>query len=345
MSSNASSIDRLKQRVNSNWPAIDASVTVSQEKKKELLSLFSEAPKLDSEDRSIVAFGSIGRNEWTTGSDLDWTLLIDGQADPAHLQTAQRIRDDLATVVIKKPGPTGVFGNMAFSHDIIHRIGGENDTNTNMTQRILLLLESIVIGSNSDAYDRVIRGILNRYLEEETSFSHSSERPYGVPRFLLNDIVRFWRTMAVDFANKQRERAGVGWGLRNTKLRMSRKLIFAAGLLICFDCELGTPQATLLEHLLSLTKRTPLEILADAVLTYGTDECAVNIFSAYDQFLTMLGDTAIREHLDKLTAHHAQHDPVFQEVRKISHAFRDGLSKLFFETKGLSELTIEYGVF
>ena len=44
--------------------------------------------------------------------------------------------------------------------------------------------------------------------------------------------------MAVDFASKQRDRAGEGWGLRNAKLRMSRKLIFASGLLVCFSANL-----------------------------------------------------------------------------------------------------------
>ena len=59
--------------------------------------------------------------------------------------------------------------------------------------------------------------------------------------FLLNDIVRFWRTMAVDFASKQKEIAlEEGWGLRNAKLRMSRKLIFASGLLVCFGCNLDS---------------------------------------------------------------------------------------------------------
>ena len=127
---------------------------------------------------------------------------------------------------------------MAFSHDIIHQIGGQNDTNRNTTQRILLLLESAPIGRNNQAHEQIIRGVVSRYLEEDTHLLTADSRQYRIPRFLLNDIVRFWRTMAVDFASKQRDRAGEGWGLRNAKLRMSRKLIFVSGLLVCFGCNL-----------------------------------------------------------------------------------------------------------
>jgi predicted nucleotidyltransferase len=44
----------------------------------------------DSYDTSVVVFGSLGRNEFTEASDIDWTLLIDGSADPMHLEVTQK---------------------------------------------------------------------------------------------------------------------------------------------------------------------------------------------------------------------------------------------------------------
>jgi len=105
--------------------------------------LFEKIPKYTSGDTSLVVFGSLARGEWTSASDLDWTYLIDGQANSDHLVIAQKIQTILKDheAEFRPPGQTGTFGNMAFSHDIIHQIGGQNDTNKNTTQRILLLLE------------------------------------------------------------------------------------------------------------------------------------------------------------------------------------------------------------
>lgn len=35
-------------------------------------------------DTTVVLFGSIAREEMTSGSDADWILLVDGQAFPEH---------------------------------------------------------------------------------------------------------------------------------------------------------------------------------------------------------------------------------------------------------------------
>jgi hypothetical protein len=69
-----------------------------------------------------------------------------------------------------------------------------------MTRRLLLLLESdsISASESKQVYDRVISGILYRYVEEDASFVSGHEKKSRIPRFLLNDVVRFWRTMAVD---------------------------------------------------------------------------------------------------------------------------------------------------
>src|SRR3984893_15201310 len=103
--------------------------------------LSSEIPGYTSEDTSLVVFGSLARGEWTSGSDLDWTYLVDGQANSDHLRIAQKI-NRVVRERFSGPGPAGTFGNLAFSHELIHQIGGQNDTNKNTTQRILFVFDS-----------------------------------------------------------------------------------------------------------------------------------------------------------------------------------------------------------
>jgi len=322
----------------------------------ELLS--NEIPAYASDDTSLVVFGSLARGEWTSGSDLDWTYLIDGQANSDHLKISQKIQTTLEKAGFVPPGATGTFGNMAFSHDVIHQIGGQHDTNRNTTQRILLLLESYPIGARTEAHERVLRGVVSRYLEEDTHpLTHDSKR-YRVPRFLLNDIVRFWRTMAVDFASKQRDRAGKGWGLRNAKLRMSRKLIFASGLLVCFSANLDLAlqseistgkndiKIKLASHIRNQLKSTPLEILAGSMEKYGVPgDTANQLFAAYAEFLQLLDDRRARESLSNLRSENSRTDAAFQKVRRFGDSFEQALDKIFFENASIAPLTRKYGVF
>jgi hypothetical protein len=142
--------------------------------------------------------------------------------------------------------------------------------------------------------------------------------------------------MAVDFASKQRDRAGEGWGLRNAKLRMSRKLIFASGLLVCFGCNLDSElqkkisaeksdtRLDLVNYIRNQIKLTPLEVFANAIEQYSVAKSLGNeIFGAYAEFLTILDDKKSREQLENLRAAESRTDPTFKRVRRISQAFGD----------------------
>lgn len=336
--------------------ALDRRQRLDQILTKEVSKPYSYA----SEAASLVVFGSLGRGEWTKSSDLDWTYLVDGQVNSDHLGIALKIQDVLENHKneFRSPGKTGIFGNLAFSHEIVHQIGGQADTNKNTTQRILLLLESCAIGPEVGAYDRVLSAVINRYLEEDTHLLTEDSKAYRVPRFLLNDIVRFWRTMAVDFASKQRDRGDKGWGLRNAKLRMSRKLIFASGLLLCFSCHLDPKlQATistakdvikqnLVNHIREFVRQSPLEIVARCLPLYSVSEqTQTDFFTSYSNFLELLDDDKARKHLEDLRAEDSSTDPIFKEVRQMSSVFQSSLDTIFFENSKLGELTRKYGVF
>jgi predicted nucleotidyltransferase len=345
----------LEKRLGAEWTHLRNARTMSAAKRREI----SEGTAgLDSEDTSIVVSGSLARDEFTAGSDIDWTLLIDGSADPKHYDLFRKIGSVIDALSPKRPGPEGTFGKMVFSHALIHEIGGEEDTNRNTTRRLLLLLESRAV-RRDDAYTRVVRGILDRYLLEDRGLWKGSSG-HRVPRFLQNDFARFWRTMAVDFAYKLRNRAGDGWAIRNIKLRMSRKLLYISGLLACYRCHLdydksersrvyGEPRARneVIEHLQAIFRETPLENVAGVLLRYPhLDDSARKILGSYNEFVGMLADDHHRNHLDKLRESDADDDTTFQKARGFSHDFRDGVLELFFdEDSGMCDLTKTYGVF
>ena len=350
-----SRLSELESRLGAKWQNIRSARELARSKRS---LLKKKLEGIDSDDTSIVVFGSLARDEFTEGSDIDWTLLIDGSADPKHLDIARKIREIVDAIAQKPPGPEGTFGNMAFSHEIIHQIGGEDDTNRNTTLRNLILLESDFVGRH-EAYERIFTAVLQRYVIEDVGFCRGSSE-YQVPHFLLNDFARYWRTMAVDFAYKQRTRFRKGWAIRNIKLRMSRKLIYVSGLLTCFSFHLGfdeqlgplrckgaTGPQECIERLRTLLRYSPLDILATTLLKHDhLQPTALKLLDAYNDFLGMLSDKGTREHLDKLPPEADQSDQVSQSARRLSHNFRDGLIELFFDDKaGLSELTKRYGVF
>ncbi|HEV2498265.1 MAG TPA: nucleotidyltransferase domain-containing protein [Terriglobia bacterium] len=354
MDSSVSSVVQLEERLGTQFVNIKAAREFSRTKRTDLTEKLKAIP---SGDASIVVSGSLARDEFTEGSDTDWTLLVDGSADPEHTEIVKEVGRIIAECTAKPVGREGTFGTLTFSHNLIQQIGGEADTNRNTTQRILLLLESRVLGRD-DAYERVIKNVLRRYILEDHGFIEKRGL-HHVPRFLLNDFARYWWTMAVDFAYKQRTRDGKGAAIRNVKLRMSRKLIYVSGLLTCFGCALRLDRFgpimncvasdDRLEYvdLLRRRLRPPLDVLAETLLQFThLDSEARKLFSAYDGFLKILSDRDSRNRLEGLDVDKYECDEIYRKARELSHEFRKGLIALFFDEKsGLGELTQTYGVF
>jgi hypothetical protein len=349
-----SAIATLEAQLGANWSAIRAAATKTNDVVSSLGAVLAD---LEDASFSVVVTGSLGRGEATAGSDADWILLVDGRSDPRHAMIAREIGQRIGKVVTKEVGRTGTFGGIVASHELVHYIAGTRDSNENLTRRILLLSESRAL-INPAVRERIIRNVLARYVVYDRSVQSTSGVRQNVPHFLLNDVVRYWRTMASDYASKMWERQREGWGIRNVKLRFSRKLLFLWGLLASFAAELFAPAELHLvenddEYFLalasligSLTDVPPLELLARVVLECDDENLADRIFSSYDQFLRVLSDQSARNTLETVSFEGALAEPAYAALREASHQFREGVTSLFFDVHPkLPELIRKFGVF
>jgi predicted nucleotidyltransferase len=355
MATELSPVEKLECSLGQEWNGIRKACQTTTAKRALLDKVFQG--KI-ARDTSVVLFGSIAREEMTSGSDADWILLVDGQAVPEHEDQKRDIARSLEENGFGEPGSSGIFGTMVGSHSLVHEIGGEDDTNSNTTRRILLLLESLAVG-DSAAHTRVRQQILNRYLHDDRGLLYGSG-PFRVPRFLLNDLTRYWRTITVDFVYKQRSGAGKKWALRNAKLRISRKLVFTSGLLRCFFCHLDQnavvarqdlgqkhDPTALISYMASELFVTPLDLLARAASRPDVkSQTARALFDNYDGFLTLLDNDECRNELSNLLPDQVGTSKVWAEVRDLGKGFQTGLTSLFYGgDKELRDLMIEYGVF
>ncbi len=330
--------------------------------KNALKSENSQGRILDA-DCSLVLFGSFARYEMLDGSDYDWAVLVDGVVNTAHSDQARAIALALKKAELLAPGTTGIFGGPVFSHDLVHYIGGSDDSNENLTRRMLMLLESrcfelATADTSERIWENVLKNILKRYFEEEVHFRPGQHR---VPRFLLNDITRYWRTICVDYAAKHREQAGQKWALRNAKIRLSRKLLYAAGVAFCLNCELSPPASghngnapaaqPFIQSALNFAKTPPLEYLASFISSNVRDgrkriSSADRIFGAYNEWLLLMSRKEARNALKDLSHAEAGGNPHFQDVRSIGSEFAGGLRELFFNRASdddpIANLSLDY---
>lgn len=290
------------------------------------------------DDLSICLFGSWARDELTPASDDDWTVLTlqPFTAYDRRVVSAVAAAQSCLGGGDRAPGSQEIFGVPFDLKGLIDHVGLDDDTNTNLTRRMLLLLESCEVAGAVHADARLT--VLERYM----NYGVKDFRP---PRFLLNDLTRYWRTICVDFEGKHAD-SGDGdpkWVTRNAKLRVSRKLLFAGAILPILLCHL-LERVEMTPFLNRWLSAVPLDRLASAFLWASAPSEGARALRAYDRWLAILLDPAARLELRSLRYDVRRHSTLFQEVEDIGAQFERAILALLFNTR-LAPLAQQYLVF
>lgn len=297
----------------------------------EALGGFTKSQGLD-----VVAFGSMAREEMAPDSDFDYLVVANEIVTAPRLVEIfrQAALSALDKIGAERPGSSGLFGRMIGAPDILNQIGLDEDTNKSLSRRILVLQESVCLNKHHH-YEELVSSILSRYLND-----YLDDNAPRVPRFLFNDMVRFWRTMAVDYqAKRWEEMSGTKWGLRYLKLRSSRKWTFAGSVLSLFMPVIeGEPTTT--RYLMKQFAMPPLARIAQLARHVDgngpTVESLRRILTIADEFQGWQNRKDWRRlvaEIDHPADASAPHE--FQLARKRTHELQEALEDLFLSPEPL----------
>ncbi len=261
--------------------------------------------------------GSYARREVTRGSDVDIFFLAVQDIVPAA--TAQTgFMPKLAELGFKSPAYGGVFENPLTVSTLRDNIGGSDDNNETITRRMLFLLEGDWL-FNEAGFRKARSEIINAYLRETTGKGHLS-------KFFLSDVVRYWRTICVDYENKVNFR-GKARGIRYITLRFSRLLLYFAGVLAAAETyDLSREEKQ--ERLEQMLEKNPIDRVRCI-----TGDLAEPAIRRYAEFLAALSDERIREQLEDPTADFDKRE-AFLALRESAQRFREELIEILYRKYG-----------
>jgi hypothetical protein len=346
LSANSASVKAVANSHSVDISALEKAASLSETLKADLKRYLSDSlqgkafPGLD-----VIVTGSIARSEATAGSDCDFLLLVDTtQTHDTLVQLIAIMRDNIEFNQLKGPGIQAVFGDFTTATELLGRVGLQSDSNTNMTRRMSIITESVSL-MNPNVRAEIIRKIMQRYAADYMPSRRTES--FRVPRFLVNDLIRFWRTMGVDFAAKRSQTMSEDWYLRYIKLLTSRKLLFAGTLmsLLLTDFILKTAPddiagryEELIEFLCAVSERTPLARLMVAYdhLSEPGKRALADILRDYNSFIELLNSS--RKEGAKAAHHKA-------ELDKLAETIQNSLETVFFKDSKIAKLADRYTVF
>lgn len=290
--------------------------------------------ELLSDIRSLCIYvtGSYGRHEANEHSDLDLFFVHEGTQRKNELPYVQKIKivSDVVRVAERMGFPEftggGEYLNVHYVDDIISQLGSPTDDYRNyFTARLLLLLESKPL-TDETTYTSVLETIVEAYLRD-----YSSHEDNFQALFFVNDIIRFWRTLCLNYESKRNPDPENGSprpkekdDRKNLKLKYSR-------LLTCFSAVLPLAQSDLLvekEQLMSVIQQTPVERLQSLSLNEEGSKVRKRLLDNYSWFLGVT-DGPKQEQLEWI-----RDEGNRTQALKKAKAFGDDMFSLLNETAG-----------
>ncbi len=263
----------------------------------------------------VLVCGSYARREAAGSSDVDYFLVTEEEDECKD--SIEAIKKAVDRLDLKAPSQSGSFAKKVTRQSIIQNIGGAKDSNDKITQRMLLLLEGDWL-FNEEGFRGFRREILRRYIRADMP-------DHQVTLFLLNDIIRYWRTICVDYEYKTTEKEKP-WAIRNVKLVFSRKLLYASGLFsVALTADMSRERKV--ERLEELFDLCPLE----RVVHICGKATTMRMLRCYDVFLDCISDDAKRHRLESLERD-KRDAQLFREIKNEGHQFTLELLKLFETT-------------
>ena len=241
---------------------------------------------------TIFCAGSLARMEIGTKSDLDLFVTAEKASklqgrlvEYTLFANLIQLNEDLGFLPFSNDGE---YLKIYFIDDMERHTGSRHDDSENLfTARMLFMLESNPL-LHLEIYEQHLTKIVKHYYRDQ--IGKYSFRPL----FLLNDILRYWRTLCLNYEERRHE-PDRPWRKKNVNLKFSRMLTVFSTILPLIVKPITSPV-----QFKDLCRKTPLERLALGIDLLQDDTLIsewTNVLDIYEAFLGWKEDEDVEKYL------------------------------------------------